>query len=197
MFAKEMFPHPYKECFVLLPNRRGISQSTPLQGPTSLLVLIPLSNGCGISQSTLLQGLVSVLTHRPVSGSDTICNGSSPPLADIFLFGLSLSSFPSRLLNTFVRERIPHPLCSPSQPMWDLTIHHFQGPASSLALVSFFNQCGISQFTPLRGPTSLLAHYPVSSSDTICNSPSPPLADIVLFGLSPSGFSSRFLKHVY
>ena len=110
----EMFPHPYKECFGLLPNRRGISQSTPLQGPTSLLALIPLSNRCGISQSTPLQGPVSVLTHRPVSGSDTICNGSSPPLADIFLFGLSLSSFPSRLLNTFVRERLPHRLCSPS-----------------------------------------------------------------------------------
>ena len=32
-----------------------------------------------------------------VSGSDTICNDSNPPLADIILFGLSLSCFPSRL----------------------------------------------------------------------------------------------------
>ena len=48
-------------------------------------------------------------------------------------------------------------LRSPLQLMWDLAIH------------------------PLEGPTSLLAHL---GSDTICNSSSPPLANIVLFGLS-------------
>ena len=39
-----------------------------------------------------------------------------------------------------------------------------------------------------------LAYHTVSSSDTICNAPSPPLADIVLFGLSLSSFPSRFFK---
>ena len=96
--TRERFPHPYKECFVPLSNRCGISQSTPhrgpmstltlislsnqcgiskstpLQGSTSSLALIPLSNRCGISQSTPLQGSASSLAHRPLSGSDTICN---------------------------------------------------------------------------------------------------------------------------
>jgi len=30
----------------------------------------------------------------PMLGSDTICNGLSPPLADIVIFGLSLSASP-------------------------------------------------------------------------------------------------------
>ena len=37
------------------------------------------------------------LAHRLVSGFDNICNGPDPPLADIVLFRLSLSSFPLRL----------------------------------------------------------------------------------------------------
>ena len=49
---------------------------------------------------------------------------------------------------------------------------------------------------PLRGTTSSLAHCPVFGSDTICNGLGPLLADIVLFGLSFSGFPSRFLKRV-
>ena len=50
--------------------------------------------------------------------------------------------------------------------MWDLTIH------------------------PLGGLASSLTHRSVTGSDTICNSPSPPLANIVLFGLSLLGFKS-------
>ena len=48
--AGERFSHPYKKCFVLLSNRCGISQSTPLRDPASSLALIHLSNRCGISQ---------------------------------------------------------------------------------------------------------------------------------------------------
>ena len=44
------------------------------------------------------------------------------------------------------------------------------------------NRYGISQSTRFRGPTSSLAHHLVSS-DTICNSPSLLLLDIVHFGL--------------
>ena len=43
-------------------------------------------------------------------------------------------------------------------------------------------------------PPPLVLSSAVSSSDTICNSPSPPLVDIVLFGLSLSDFPSRFFK---
>ena len=45
MSTREMFSHPYKECFVLLPNQREISQSTPFR------VQRPLFNRHGISQS--------------------------------------------------------------------------------------------------------------------------------------------------
>ena len=70
------------------------------------------------------------------------------------------------------------------QSMWDRSqIHPLWGPASLLAhsLVS----------TPLRRTAKRLAHRPVSGSDTICNGPDPPLVDIVLFGLSLSGFPLR------
>ena len=138
---------------------------------------------------------------------------------------------------------------SPTQPMWDLTIHHSSGPTSSLALVPISNRYGTPQSTPLQGTASLLthpsvqppsrlsllagtplvstplqgsasllahssclppsglslltstplmstllwsslAHRPMSGSDTICNNSSPPLADIVLFGLSLKVFKT-------
>ena len=50
---------------------------------------------------------------------------------------------------------------------------------------------------PLRGSASSMAHSPVSGFDIICNSSNPLLANIVLFGLSRSGFSLKFLKRVY
>ena len=133
MSAREWFPHPYKECFVLLPNRCGISQSTPLRVPASSLTLVLFSNRCGTPQSTpfqgptsllahrllstLLQSSTSLLAHRPMCGSDTICNDPSPSLANIVLFGLSLSGFPSRFLNVSTRERFPHPYkeCLPNR----------------------------------------------------------------------------------
>ena len=58
---------------------------------------------------------------------------------------------------------------SPLQPMWDLIIH------------------------PLRGPTSSLAHRPVSGSYTICNRPNPPLTYIVRFGPRPHSFKTCLL----
>ena len=45
-----------------------------------------------------LQSLVSSLAHRPVSGSDTICNNPSPPLANIVFFRLSLKAFKTCML---------------------------------------------------------------------------------------------------
>ena len=58
-------------------------------------------------------------------------------------------------------------LHSPLQLMWDLAIH------------------------PLGGSASLPAYHPMSDSNTICNSPSPPLANIILFG-----FPLKVLKHI-
>ena len=69
---------------------------------------------------------------------------------------------------------------------------------------SFLQSMWDPQSTPLRDPTSLLAHHLMSGSasslayqleigsDTIGNSSSPPLTNIVLFGLSLSDFPSRF-----
>ena len=47
---------------------------------------------------------------------------------------------------------------------------------------------------PTLGPNVLAGTLPVSGSDTIYNSSSPPLVDIVLFGLSPRGFKTRLLR---
>ena len=88
-FSWEGFQPLIKGCFILLPNQCGTSQSTSLWGPAFLLVHRLVS--------TPLRGTARRLAHRPVSDSDTICNNPGPPLADIVLFGLFLSDFPSRL----------------------------------------------------------------------------------------------------
>ena len=99
---------------------------------------------------------------------------------------------------------------SPPQPMWDLTIHPSSRPSVLVGTHSLLQSMWDLPFHPLRDPASLLAHrllstplwglaslrahHPISSSDTIYNSPSPPLAYIVLFGLSLLGFLSRFAR---
>ena len=72
---------------------------------------------------------------------------------------------------------------SPPQPMWDLTLH--PPPPSGLSILASTSL----RIYPLRGIASLLTHHLVSSFDTVCNGPSPPLADIFLFGLSLWTFS--------
>ena len=50
--------------------------------------------------------------------------------------------------------------------------------------------------SPPRGLASSLAHRPMSGSDTICNSPNPPLADIVRplrIAVQPHSFKTRML----
>ena len=74
------------------------------------------------------------------------------------------------------------------QSMWDCPIHPCLGP-------NILDNT-LSHVHPPSALNSLLAHHPVSSSDTICNSPNPPLVDIVFFGLFLSGFPSKFLKRV-
>ena len=55
------------------------------------------------------------------------------------------------------------------QSMWDLTIHSLSGP-------------NVLVGTPPG--VHPLVHRPVSDSDIICNDPSPPLTDIILFNFS-------------
>ena len=77
--------------------------------------------------------------------------------------------------------------------MWNLTIYIPLGPsvlASTRSLLQSMWNPPIHPpahrlvSTPLRGSASSLAHRLVFGSDTICNGPSQPLADMVLFGLS-------------
>ena len=75
------------------------------------------------------------------------------------------------------------------QLMWDSPVH----PPSGFNVLTGTP----SRVHLFRGLASSLTHCPVSGSDTICMSLSPPLADIVLFGLFFSGFHSRFLKCIY
>ena len=112
MFTKERFPHPYKGCFILFPNRYRTSQSTPLraspQGFYNTYVgrgFHTLIKGVSFSPQPIwdltihpLSGPTSTLTHRPVSSSDTICNSLISLPADIVLFRLPLKVFKTCLL---------------------------------------------------------------------------------------------------
>ena len=107
----------------------------PFQGPASSLALM------STKQRNSKHLFMSI---RPFEQGNSqsmyyivACYGLSPPLADIVLFELSLSGFPSRLYNTSARERFPHP---------------YKG-----CFVLHPNRCRISQSTPLQGSTSSLA----------------------------------------
>ena len=107
--------------------------------------------------------------HRLVSGSSIICNSPSILLTDIVCFGLLCI-----VVSLTVLKRVcPYKEC----------------------FVPLSNQCGISQSTPL-GAQRPCWHRPMSGSNTICNSPSTPIADIVRFGLLHIVVSLTVLKHV-
>ena len=78
----------------------------------------------------------------------------------------------SKIIELYFKDPQSIPLSSPASLLAHrLMSTSLRGSSSSQAhrLVS----------TPLRGSISSLAHRPVSGSDTICNSPSPPLENIV------------------
>ena len=115
-------------------------------------------------------GPMSSLAHPPVFGSNTICNGPNPTLAEIvLLFGLSLPGLPLKVLihvcQGEVSTSLQKMLHSRLQPMWDLTIHPPPPtkPAFSLTFVPLSNQCGILQSTPLQNPAFLLTFVPLSN----------------------------------
>ena len=208
-----------------LSNRSGISRSTPLHGPASSLALVPLSNRRGISRSIPLRG-PSVLTStrsslhlmwdltihllpgpsvlagtplgvHPLLGSAGIsrftpfqgpvsslahCSVSTP-------FWVQLRSHDSPLSRAQCPRWHTAQYPPPSGLNWDLTIHPFPGPS----VLAGTPLC----IHPLLGSASSLAHRPVTGSHTNCNSPSPRIANIVLFGLFLLDFHPKFSKHVY
>ena len=88
-----------------------------------------------------------------------------------FLFGFSLKVFKTRLLG--------------------------RGYHTLVRNVLFNSLINVRSHRPLPwDPTSSLAYCLVFGCDTSCNNLSPLLADIVIFELFVSGFSSSFLKHI-
>ena len=96
---------------------KGVLFSSPTDvgshNPTSSLELVPSSNRFGTLihphlgpvfllahrlVSNPFRGTASSLARRPVSNSDTICNGPSPRLASIILFGFFFLNFTTCLL---------------------------------------------------------------------------------------------------
>ena len=85
----EKFSHPFKKCFVLLFNRCEISQSTSLVCQRPCWHTTPCRSFLQPMWDLTIHPSwrsASSLAHHPVSGSDTICNNSSSPLADIVRF---------------------------------------------------------------------------------------------------------------
>ena len=129
-------------CSFSSPTDVGSQNPPPFRAQRSRWHFVPFSNRCRtppplrpsvltgtLPRVHLLRSLASSLTHHLVSDSDIICNGPSPPLVDIVLFGLSLSDLPLSFQNAFVRKRFSHP---------------YKG-----CFVLLSNRCGISQSTPL------------------------------------------------
>ena len=119
------------------------SHNPPPSGPASSVALVSLFNQCRMSQFTPFKASVLGGTRFPLQSMWDLTIGAS------ILGGTRF----------------------PLQSIWDLTIHPLRGqrprwhsfpssinvgshnrppsrPASSVALVSLFNQCGISQSTP-------------------------------------------------
>ena len=178
-------------------NQWEKSQSTPL-GP----------NQCGTSQSTPF-GVQRSYWHTtsclpPLGNNKKEGRFPHPYKGSFVLFlnqrGTSQSTPFGPNVLTGTPSRVYPPLgnifCSLPQPMWDITIHDVPSPTNvghynppPLALTSLLAHHLVS--TPLWGTAKRLAHRSMFGSDTICNNPNPPLGDIVLFGLSLSGFPSR------
>ena len=161
---------------VLLPNRCGISQSTPLQCPSSLLSHRPVSTPLLHPYKeclVLIPKQMWDLTTTPFGSQRPCLHIASclPPFGASILLGTTSCPPPSGL-NLLVGKS-PH-----------VIIHPLLGP-------SVFT-CTPPRVHSLRGPTSLLAHRLISDSNTVCNAPSPPLTNIVLFGFFRSGFPSSF-----
>ena len=144
--------------------------------------------------STFFRSSASLLAYCPVFGSDTICNSSSLPIIDIILFelfGISLKVFKTRLLWRVFHTLIKNVSFFFSTDMWSynpppLEPSVFVDTPPSVHLLS--------------GSAYSLANCLVFDFDTICNSSSLPIIDIILFGLfgiSLKVFKTRLLGRVF
>ena len=125
--------------FVFIPNRCEISPFTFFRSPAySLTPNSPPSLRLNILIGTQPRVHPSLMPHRIVSNSDIICNNSNSVLADIILFRLSPSDFPSSFFKTYLVGRgfyallgrcfhtlVNNVFCF--QLTWDFTIHPFGG----------------------------------------------------------------------
>ena len=111
------------------------------------------------------------------------CNIKNPPLADIVRFGTLRITVSLTVFKTHILGKDFHAL---------------------IRKVSFLSPLNVGSHNPppLGGPTSSLVHRPVSGSDTICNSPNPPLEDIcplcpVTYHRQPHGFKTHLLGRCF
>ena len=103
------------------------------------------------------------------------CNSPNSPLANIVYFDMLYITISFKALKRVLLRRGFHAL---------------------IINASFPSPTNVGSHNPPPwGSTSSLTHRSVFASYNICNSPSPRLANIVIFELSLSGFS-RFLKRV-
>ena len=143
------FPHPYKESFVLLPNRCRISQSTPLGGLASLF----LPNRCGISQSTPFE-------------AQRLCQHIAlyPPPLGLSLLASTLSDI---WLGYHLKQ--PKPIASRNYPLWtfpfELPLKVFKTHMLGRGFHTFIKNVSCSS------PTDLGSH----GYCPLCDFPSPPL----------------------
>ena len=125
----ERFPHPYKEypykeCFVLLPNRCGISQSSPFRasviaGTCSLFQSMwdppihppsgPRVLGGTPSRVHPLRGSASLLAHCPVSSSIPFVTAQAHREQILSFLGFPFRASPQGFQNAFTMERFPLP----------------------------------------------------------------------------------------
>ena len=110
----------------------------PFQGPTSSLALVPLPNRHGISQSTPFKAQrprwlsflspIDVRSHNPLPSGPNVLTGSCSSLQSTWY----LTIHPSRP-NVLTASH------SSPQSTWYLTIHPLHEPTSSLTLVPLHN----------------------------------------------------------
>ena len=132
------------------------------------------------SHSPLPWGLVSSLTHYSMSGSDTICNSLSSPLVDIVRFTslhIVVSLMVLRGFHTLIRNALfstPTNVGSHNPPPFEAQCPRWH---------SFLTPIDVGSHNPPPWTAvSSLAYRLVSGSNTICNSSSSLLVDIVCFG---------------
>ena len=104
--------------------------------------------------------------------SKIFCKSSSPPLANIVPFVIFMSDFPSRFSKWSARDKFSHPY-KEWRFLSPIEVEGSHNPPLSGPNILASTPPGVH---PLRSSAFSLALYPVSGSDTTCNSPNPPLA---------------------